>query len=125
RKNHDRKALERLAQEVDVRVQPPQVLILLDRALRACDAKEAAVALLKRARDAFPGDFWINQDLGEALQVGARPEYEEAIRYLTAAEALRPRSPGVRVNLATALYKDGRVDEAFVAVRQAIELKPD
>jgi len=125
RKSQDRLALERLAREVDVRAQPPQVLILLDRALRVCDMKEGAVALLKRAREAFPGDFWINQNLGEVLQGYQPPQYEEAIRYLSTAEALRPQSPGVRLNLGLALYKKGRLDEAIAALRQAIALKPD
>src|SRR5207244_7866569 len=104
RKSKDRPRLERLAQEVDVSTQPAQILILLDRALHACGAKEGAVALLRRAWDAFPGDFWINHDLGVALQECQPPQYEEAIRFLTPAEALRPKTPGVRVNLAPALY---------------------
>jgi tetratricopeptide (TPR) repeat protein len=121
----DRQALERLAREVDVSAQPPQVLILLDRALRGCSAKEGAIALLKRAQEAFPGDFWINHDLGVALQECKPPQYEEAIRFLTAAEALRPQSPGVRLSLGLALSKNGRFNEAIIAFRQAIELKPD
>jgi len=125
RKSKDRPALERLAQEVDIRAQPPQVLIMLDRALHDCGAKEGALALLKCARQAFPGDFWINHDLGVALQECQPPQYEEAIRFLTAAEALRPQSPGVRLNLGLALKKSGRLDEAVAAFRQAIELKPD
>jgi serine/threonine protein kinase/Flp pilus assembly protein TadD len=129
RKSKDRAELKQLAQEVDVSTQPPQILILLDRALRECGdplwAKEGAVALLKRARETFPADFWINHDLGVALQVCQPPQYKEAIRFLTAAEALRPESPGARLNLGVALYKNGRLDEARAAFRQAIELKPD
>jgi tetratricopeptide (TPR) repeat protein len=129
RKSKDRAALKQLAQEVDVSTQPPQILILLDRALRSCGdplwAKEGAVTLLIRARETFPADFWINHDLGVALEGCQPPRYEEAIRFFTAAEALRPQSPGARNNLGVALYKNGRLDEARAAFRQAIELKPD
>jgi Flp pilus assembly protein TadD len=125
RKSRNRPALERLAREVNVSAQPPQVLILLDRALRDGGAKEGAVTFLKRAHQAFPGDFWINHDLGVALQDCQPPQYQEAIRFLTAAEALRPQSPGVRLSLGLALSKSGRSDEAIATFRQAIQLKPD
>jgi Tfp pilus assembly protein PilF len=83
------------------------------------------VALLRRARDAFPGDFWINHDLGSALQECRPPQHDEAIRFLTAAVALRPASPGARFNLGHALCKKGRLDDAAAAFRQAIDRKAD
>ena len=88
-------------------------------------ASGAALALLRRAQQAFPGDFWINHELGMALLNCQPPQYEEAIRFLTVAVALRPDSPGVRLNLGTALASAGRLDEANGAYRQAIGLKPD
>ena len=88
-------------------------------------ASAAALALLRRAQQAFPADFWINHDLGMALSDCQPPQHEEAIRFLTVAVALRPDSPGVRYNLGNALACAGRLDEAIVAYRQAIGLKPD
>ena len=93
--------------------------------LRQRGASGAALALLRRAQQAFPGDFWINHDLGMALHDCHPPQYEEAIRFLTVAVALRPDSAGVRLNLGNTLARAGRLDEAIVAYRQAIGLKPD
>jgi tetratricopeptide (TPR) repeat protein len=47
------------------------------------------------------------------------------IRYLTAAVALRPQSPGARNNLGVALREKGALDEAIAAFREAIRLKND
>ncbi len=80
---------------------------------------------LRCAQRAFPGDFWINHDLGMALRDCRPPQHEEAIRFLTVAVALRPDSAGVCLNLGLALARAGRLDEALVAFRQAIDLKPD
>jgi len=122
---NDRQALEKLAREVDAAAQPAEELFLLDVGLRQRGASEAGVALLRRAQEAFPGDFWINHDLGMALQDGQRPRYDEAIRFLTVAVALRPESAGARLNLGTAFLDQGRFDEAIAAFRKTIELKPD
>jgi serine/threonine protein kinase/Flp pilus assembly protein TadD len=124
RERGDRQALEALAREVDPATQPPEALFVLNVSLRQRGATEAAVALLRRAQEAFPGDFWINHDLGVALQNARPPQAEEAVRFLTAATALRPNSPGVRFNLGSALWKRGRHDEAAAAFRAAIDLKP-
>ncbi len=125
REKNDRQEMEKLAREVDTAVQPPEALFVLELGLAERGATDAALALLRRAQQAFPGDFWINHDLGMALGRCHPPQNEEAIRFLTAAVALRPDSPGVRVNLGLALSRTGRLDEALVAYRQAIGLKPD
>jgi len=125
REKNDRREMEKLAREVDTARQPPEALFILEMALRQRSATEAALALLRRAQQAFPGDFWINHDLGIALSHCHPPRHEEAIRFLTAAVALRPDSAGVRLNLGNTLARAGRLDEAVVAYRQAIGLKPD
>jgi serine/threonine protein kinase len=125
RVRNDRQALEQLAREVDVAGQPPEALFVLEVGLRQRGAHASAVRLLRRAQEAFPGDFWINHDLGMVLQECRPPQYEEAVRFLTVAVALRPDSPGVRLNLGVALACKGRLDEASAAYRQAIALKPD
>jgi tetratricopeptide (TPR) repeat protein len=125
RAQRDRKALEKLARDVDAPAQPPQALWLLDRALHATGAREGAVGLLRRAQAAFPGDFWINESLGMALRDAQPPQYEEAIRFLSVAVALRPSSAGARINLGGALAARGRLDEAVATYRQALALRPD
>jgi serine/threonine protein kinase/Flp pilus assembly protein TadD len=125
RDRNDRAALEQLAGEVVAAAQPPESLFLLDRSLRQRGAREGAVALLRRAQEAFPGDFWINHDLGIALRDCQPVRYDEVIRFLTAAVAIRPESAGARYDLGIALLDVARVDEAAAAFRKAIELKPD
>jgi serine/threonine protein kinase/Flp pilus assembly protein TadD len=125
RGRNDRQALEKLAREVDVAAQPPEALFVLEVGLRQRGAIEAAAELLRRAQEAFPGDFWINHDLGLVLQECQPPRREEAIRFLMVAVALRPASSKVRLNLGTALWRNGQVDEAITTFRKAIHLKPD
>jgi serine/threonine protein kinase/Flp pilus assembly protein TadD len=125
RGRRDRQALEQLAREVKADAQPPEALVILDLVLRQRGAHASAVALLRRAQEAHPGDFWINHNLGIALQDCRPPQHEEAVRFLTVAVALRPRSAGARLNLGLVLLTKGRLDEAAAAFRKAIALKHD
>lgn len=52
------------------------------------------------------------------------PDYAEAVRFLTAAVALRPDSGMTHLKLAGALQFNGQLDEAIVSVNKAIELNP-
>jgi len=88
-------------------------------------SSEGAVALLRRAQEASPGDFWVNQNLGLALAASQPPQPGEAIRFLSVAVALRPESPGARLDLAKIFVGSGRLDEAIAACRKAIGLKRD
>ncbi|HEY7156911.1 MAG TPA: protein kinase [Gemmataceae bacterium] len=124
RTQDDRKALEQLATEVDPLTQPPEALYVLQRALRQRGAQAAAVALLRRTQQAYPADFWINHDLGIALQKIRPPQYEEAIRFLTVAAALRPDSDA-HYYLGKIFIVTSRFDEAIVACLQAIARSPD
>jgi eukaryotic-like serine/threonine-protein kinase len=88
-------------------------------------APQLAVNLLRRAQHEYPGDFWINHDLGTALRRLSPPKADEAVRYLSVAVALRPENAGVRVNLGAALEAAGQWDEALASYRKAIEIEPD
>jgi tetratricopeptide (TPR) repeat protein len=121
----DRKALEDLAREVKVAAQPAQVLVLLGRALVAGGSTEAEVEMLRRARHAYPSDFWVNHNLGWALAASRPPQPDEAIRFLTVAVALRPSSPGAHLNLGNVLAEKGQVDEAIACYQKAIDLDPE
>jgi tetratricopeptide (TPR) repeat protein len=99
--------------------------LLLYRGLRASGSHKDVVELLQRAQQAHPGDFWINEYLGRSLQDSQPPRLDEAIRFLTAAVALRPDSAGARLALGDALEEKGRLDDAITAYRQIIDLKPD
>jgi Flp pilus assembly protein TadD len=51
--------------------------------------------------------------------------FDEAVRFYSAALALRPDSPAVQNNLGTALRGAGKLDDAVAAFRRAVWLKPD
>src|SRR5262249_18134981 len=59
----DRQALVQLAASDQAVSWPPSTLVLLGRGLRETGAAEAAVAVLRQARQRHPTDFWINHDL--------------------------------------------------------------
>jgi serine/threonine-protein kinase len=121
----DRSALVQWAAADEVRALPPVTLVLLAADLAEIGGASEATALLRRAQEQHPGDFWINHQLAYHLGKMHPPQRDEAIRFYTAAVALRPKSPGARLNLGNALSGSGRLDEAAGAARKAIELKPD
>ena len=80
--------------------------------------------LLRRAQRQYPADFWLNHNLGITLVNLTPPEPDEAVRFLTAAVAVRPDSPGAHYDLGMALRAKGRLDEAIACYRKALELDP-
>jgi serine/threonine-protein kinase len=119
-----RPELVKLAQSAEVAKLSATTLVLLGSALHDTGAVREAVALLRQAQRRYPGDFWINRGLGTSLAHLHPPAWEEAVRFHTAALAIRP-GPGAYYNLGNALQATGQVDEAIAAFRQAIELQPD
>jgi tetratricopeptide (TPR) repeat protein len=121
----DRKALARLARSGRLVGQPASTLVLLGRVLRSAGAVREAERVLRHARRTYPGDFWVNHDLGMCLRWLTPPQKAEAVRFLTAAVAVRSQSPGAYVNLGNALSEQGRHRDAEEAYRQAVKLRPD
>jgi serine/threonine protein kinase/tetratricopeptide (TPR) repeat protein len=119
-----RQALEDLADRVDVRSQPVRVLTQLAEHLVAFDAGGRATALLRRVREAYPSDLWVNTDLAKLLKDSRPPNLDEAIRFYTAAVALRPDSPGLRLNLGNALGQQGKLEEANDEYRASLRIAP-
>jgi tetratricopeptide (TPR) repeat protein len=78
--------------------------------------------LLRRIQRDHPTDLWANRDLGEILAASGRPA--EAVRYYTAAIALRPDSAAIYVNRGRALAEAGEVDEAIADFSQTVALAP-
>ncbi len=115
-----RSALEKLAASANVGQVPARALTLLARRLDPAPR----LALLRRAQAQSPADFWLNHDLGMAMKTATSPERDGAVRFLTAAVALRPDSPGCVLNLGNALKGKGQVDEAIACYKRAIELDP-
>jgi tetratricopeptide (TPR) repeat protein len=119
-----RAALEKLAAAPEVDKLPAASLERLAGSLQALQSGATPLRLWRLAQQQYPGDFRANQKLGLALQEQRPPDYPEAVRYLTAATALRPESPGARLNLGNALKDMGKDKEAIACFEKAIELNP-
>jgi tetratricopeptide (TPR) repeat protein len=124
-------ALTELSAHVDISVQPVRVLTRLADELQALgqhlgapDAWSAATKLLRKTQAAYPGDLWANASLANVLRASNPPHMEEAIRYYTAAIALRPQSAGLHLNMGIVLESLGRVEEADAAYRASLQIAP-
>ena len=69
---------------------PPPSALLLAAALASCKAFEPAVALLRAVTGRHPDDVWANYELAATLRDFRPTARDEAVRYYTAARALRP-----------------------------------
>ena len=122
----DRKALEALAASADVRSMSPTTLHLLGNALSDLGAADHAVSLLRRAQRQYPGDLWLNDALGWLYYGGLRPaQFDESVRFYTAARAVRPLNPHMTYSIGRALLRKGSFADAIAEFTRAIELKPD
>jgi serine/threonine protein kinase/Flp pilus assembly protein TadD len=119
----DRNALVELAASAPVRFLSVETVDRLGDALMGADTREAA-AFLRKGQRLHPQDYWINVNLANCLlQMG--PEHRaEALRYYTAAVALRPEAALSYGNLGNALEANGELDEAIACYRKYIELSP-
>jgi tetratricopeptide (TPR) repeat protein len=119
----DLETLSGLARSEEVARQPPASLVLLAEAL--AQRRNEAVALLERACELHPADFWVHARLAQ-LAAGLQPKrLDLAIRHYVAARALRPGSMTVWGNLGLCLLHNDQVDEAIACLQKAVELVPD
>jgi serine/threonine-protein kinase len=115
---YDSESLRKLAREVDLSVQPPQMVLALALSLPKTDGQVAA--LLRRALDQYPCDFWLHFNLGTKAESPA-----EATGCFRAALALRPKSSITHYNLGTALQTLKDYAGAIRHYRQALQLEPN
>jgi tetratricopeptide (TPR) repeat protein len=80
-----------------------------------------AESLLRKAQSLWPGDFWINLYLSNALYFDRSAEAESFAR---AALAIRPDHPVAHNMLGCCLRDQGKVDAAIASFRRSIELEP-
>ena len=121
----DRKALEALAASVVAPRLPPGTLYLLGIALLNVKAYQQAEAVLRLAHRQYPEDLRINDILGRHCYDTRPPQYDEAVRYHTAALVARPHNPYTMNRLAWALLGKGSAEEAAATFSRVLELKPD
>ena len=114
-----REAVVRLAREAPGTM-PSASAAYLGAILLKTRQEARAEEVLRPARDREPGDVWLNIYLARSLQFLQRPE--EAIRYLTAAQAALPESAH---DLADALFARGEVDGAIGIFRDLSRRRPD
>src|SRR5262249_36775029 len=111
-------ALEQLTREVDLRKQPPNFLLFAVARNFPERMSSSRLEFLRRIQRAYPADWIANSDLGLELRNKGQPG--EAVRYFTAALALRPENPGIYLNRGTALRAAGELDAAIADYRQAL-----
>jgi tetratricopeptide (TPR) repeat protein/serine/threonine protein kinase len=121
----DRQTLREMAASEEVFRSPPLTLEILGMAFRSEEERGQGEAFLREAQRRYPNDFRLNDDLREFLSAMPSPQGEEAIRFAAVTVALRPGSPGARLNLGLELVKKGRLDEAIAEYKEAIRLKKD
>jgi serine/threonine-protein kinase len=117
--------LKALAGDPGVTDWPPDDALLLADALGAVGEREAKVGVLRAAQERNPGDFWLNQELGYILGNSPASSRDEAIGFLRAAVAARPRAAGSHNSLAVLLAAQNKPAEAEREYREALRLKPD
>jgi tetratricopeptide (TPR) repeat protein/serine/threonine protein kinase len=114
--------LRRLAESIDVKAHSPAVLIVLARTLYQAQLADAAVRILRDGQYAYPGDFWLNCELG--IRMHDRKDYAGAVRYSSVAVSLRPDAAAAHTSLGIALSAQKKVDEAIACYQKAIALDP-
>ncbi len=124
---NDLETLRRLADDRnELEAQSPTSLVLLAVALIGRGDRERAERVLRCAWRLGPGDFWVNHELGEVHKIeGHYTRPDEAIRFRSAAVAIRPRSFAAHNSLGIALKDARKLEEAAAEFRAALRLRPD
>jgi tetratricopeptide (TPR) repeat protein len=97
---------------------PVQTICLLGRVL----GPDESVPILRAAQIKHPNDYSITFQLAWALECLPRPQMREAIRFYTAAVALRPRNGTARMCLGFALNDPVESPEALLHFHEAAAL---
>jgi len=122
----DLQALKALAASADICKRPPETLHLLGWALKELGAAEHAVALLRQAQRQYPDDLWLNDALGWFCFSALRPrQYDDSVRFYTAALALRPHNPYITYAIGRTLLWKGSLPEAIAHFTTTLQLKED
>ncbi len=120
----DKEKLARLADDAAKMPVPPPAhqLAITGRLLSSADPRVDIARLMREALRVRPGDYWLNWEMGDALDRGKRRQ--EAVTYFRIALAIRPENPWTLDRLSGALDGAGQVDEAVAIGRKAVDLEP-
>jgi serine/threonine protein kinase/Flp pilus assembly protein TadD len=118
--NADTKKLLNLTKSKMIWQVEPTILPRLAHALWIAGAVDRVIPLLREAWQRYPDDFGITMEMGTCLEAVGD---EDAIRFLTAAVALRPQSAYAHSRLGGNLLRKGRLDEAITEYRAGIRSK--
>jgi tetratricopeptide (TPR) repeat protein len=110
---------KRIFDSPEVLDQPMAVLMSLAMPLLIWESQRWR-ELLGKIHSRHPDDFWVNYELGQD-----NPNPVDALRFTTAAVALRPANAGARLALGEALAKLRRFDDAIAAYKDLIRLRND
>jgi tetratricopeptide (TPR) repeat protein len=131
------KEVEKLAGQAEMSHYHPAVLLGLAHNLPD-KARASAVLLLRRTQQQYPGDFWVNLELGDALyrsvfgrggvdrpaRAEELPIVNEAVAFWRVAVGLRPNNASAHNNLGGALAAQGDVKGAIACYTKALDLDP-
>jgi tetratricopeptide (TPR) repeat protein/tRNA A-37 threonylcarbamoyl transferase component Bud32 len=118
----DRQQLTLRAQQADVKRLSPALLAVVGWTLEELGGP--GLELLERGQRCYPGDFWLNFHLANALNRKNRARWAEAAGYYRAALATRLGTVAVYNNLGTVLKDKGDLDGAIAQFKQALALDP-
>jgi serine/threonine-protein kinase len=118
-------ALAQIASTIKADEHPAQTLNQLALALGAVNDTPGSVRLLRRARDEYPGDVWINLNLSWKLALLDPPQRQASVRYLRSALSLRPDSKYIRQRLADDLWRARDWEAAARAWEALIQVDPE
>lgn len=116
-----RAELQQLAAGVVVEELPGPSIQLLAGALWHSGAVREAEAVLRQGQRRYPTDVWLNYMLATVLQLRPEPDLAEAVGFYRAARAVRPE---IGHDLAHALEKAGRREEATALFEELCRLRP-
>jgi tetratricopeptide (TPR) repeat protein len=129
--------VEQLAAQAEVARYHPAVLVGLAGYLRD-QAPATALLLLRRTQQQYPGDFWVNLELGSALYASIFPRgadrpargeelpvVNEAVAFLRVAVGLRPGNAPAHNNLGLTLAAQGDLPGAIACFKKALDLDPN
>jgi serine/threonine protein kinase/tetratricopeptide (TPR) repeat protein len=118
----DWEAVKQLVRSVDVTTQPPGSLVPLAELI---PAKRMGLRLdfWRRIQRVHPDDLWANHQLG--MELIANRRHGEAIRYFTAALALRRDNPGIYLNRGLCLAEVKETEAAIADYERCLVLAPN